>query len=209
MPTHDTAWISALMLAPAKIGGVSVRPFSAWHAHAMQITGMRFALDANGRGPTPGELANAIAICRSRWSMRQIGVPAAPGWLIVWLKARWALVDWRKDALALLRHASRYRQAPEMDAPPKGVKFAEMGAPPHFSRAVDLIEKLPGISLEQAMNMPYVQLNCIRATLADLRGVRVCSWAALDGEKGQDLAAGLQKAEEAIKRAGLGSGRAA
>lgn len=199
--TIDTAWRNALLMAPGRVAGVQLLPLSAWHMHAMQITDMRFDFDRYGRGPTPGELANCIAICRSRWTLGTIGVAAAPGWLIIWLKARWVFVDWQRDAVAFLTHCQRYRQSPMMETPKKGVTFTDLGAPPYLARAIDLSTKLPSITLEQAMNMPFVWLNCLRATLTDLRGVLACAWNRTEGPSGQEIAEGLQAAEEAVKKA--------
>jgi hypothetical protein len=207
--TTDTAWRDALLMAPGRVGGVQLLPLSAWHLHAMQITGMRFEFDRDGRGPTPGELANAIAICRSRWKIETVGVKEAPAWLIVWLKCRWVFVDWQLDAVAFLTHCARYRQCPVMEAPKKGASFTELGAPPYLARAVDLASKIPSMTLAEALNMPVVWLNCLRMTLLDLGGGLACAWNRTEGPSGQDIAAGLQAAEEAVKKAALAAQGAA
>jgi len=199
--TTDTAWRDALLMAPGRVAGVQLLPLSAWHLHAMQITGMRFDFDCDGRGPTPGELANAIAICRSRWTVGKIGVASAPAWLIIWLMCRWVFVEWQTDAIAFLTHCIRYRQSPAMEAPKKGVSFTELGAPPYLARAVDLATKIPSLTLEQTMNMPIVWLNCLRMTLTDMAGTLACAWNRTDGPAGQAIAAGLQSAQDAVEKA--------
>jgi hypothetical protein len=88
-----------------------------------------------------------------------------------------------------------------MEAPKKGVSFCDIGAPPYLAKAVDLATKLPSVTLEQTMNMPYVWLNCLRATLTELRGVLACAWNRTDGPAGQAIAAGLQAAQDAVEKA--------
>lgn len=209
MDKADTAWRVAVLMAPGRVGGVRLRPLSAWHLHAMQMTDTRFEFDSEMRGPTPGELSNAIAICRSRWTLRTVGVQSAGWWLIVWLFVRWAFIDWRKDAMALLIHVRRYRQTPQMENPPAGAKFAQIGAPPYLTRAIDVAMHLPSVSLEDAMNAPLVWLSCIRATMADVNGAATCAWAGVDGASGKAIEEGLQKAREAIERARIAAQEAA
>jgi hypothetical protein len=201
MAETDTAWRDALLLAPGKVAGVQLLPLTAWHCHAMQMIGVRFGFDSEGRGPAPGELASAIAICRSRWTPDMVGIPAAGWWLVLRLRCRWACVDWRRDAMAMLLHVARYSRQPESESDAKHSTTREIGAPPYFSMAVDLVRKLPGVTIAEALNMPVLLLSCLRAAVAEREGLITCAWNRTEGPTGDQIAAGLELARQAIERA--------
>jgi hypothetical protein len=200
----DTTWRDALLLAAPRIAGVPVRPLSAWHCHVAQQMEVRLGLCEDGRGPTPGDIAHAIAICRSRYSPDVAGVPAAGWWLRrVYLPIRWLTGSWRVDAMAMVNYVEAYRRYPatvkrtQRDTTP-------LGAPPYFAVAVDVAARLPSLSLAEALNMPLIALYCLRAALLELDGGPACSWHGVDDPG--DVQAALAAAQAAIARYNAGKG---
>ena len=197
MATEDTTWRDALILDAPRIAGVRVRPLSAWHCHVAQLFGVRLGVCDDGNGPTPGDIANAIAICRSQYRPGSVGVPVAGRWLRLRLRVRWIFRSWRRDAFDLIRYVNAYRRYPEI------IRKAEkestpLGCPPYFANAVDVAARLPSIPLADCLNMPLLQLYCIRATLNELDGGPACGWRTVgDADAIQD---GLAQAKAAIDR---------
>ena len=197
MGNEDTTWRDALILDAPRIAGHRVRPLSAWHCHVAQLFGVRLGVCDDGNGPTPGDIGNAIAICRSEYRPGRAGVPVAGRWLRTCLRARWLAVSWRRDAFDLIRYVNAYRRYPDI------VRKADkdstpLGCPPYWANALDVAARLPSITLADALNMPLLQLYCIRATLNELNGGPACGWrTAGDAD---EIKAGLAAAQAAIDR---------
>jgi hypothetical protein len=174
---QDTAWRDALTLTPGSIAGVPVRPLSAWHMHAMTMLGVKWWIDANSRGPRASDVLMAIPILRSRWGFRSEGIPCPSRWLKAWLIIRRLFIPWQADAKALVRFVARYNRHPEIEPENKEDKDStSFGCPPYFAIAVDLAQRIPSVSLVDALNMPICHLHHIRATALELAGVVKCSW---------------------------------
>jgi hypothetical protein len=191
----DTTWRDALILDSPRIAGIRVRPLSAWHCHVAQLFDIRLGFCEDGRGPTPGDIANAITICRSVYRPGRAGVPVAGGLLRRYLMVRWLFRSWRKDALDLCRHVDAYRRYPEVTRQ-SGKEGSPLGAPPFYAVAVDVASRVPSVTLTEALNMPLISLYCLRATLLELDGGASCAWrTAADPD---DVQAALAAAQEAI-----------
>lgn len=198
MANGDTTWRDALILDAPRIAGVGVRPLSAWHCHVAQLLGVRLGVE-DGRGPTPGDIANAIVICRSRYNPRAVGVPVA-GWLLrKYLFIRWCFKSWRNDAFDLCGYVASYRRYPETVAS-EGKDSKPLGAPPYFAVAVDVASRLPSVTLADALNMPLLRLYCLRAVLLELGGASACAWRTSDRPEQDEIAEAFKRAQEAIER---------
>ena len=197
MAAGDTTWRDALILDAPRIAGIPVRPLSAWHCHVAQLFEVRLGLCEDGRGPTPGDVANAIAICRSRYRQDRPGVPVAGRVLRYWLRLRWCFVDWRRDAMALCAYVAAYRRYPDVRRDGKQ-GTTPLGAPPYWTVAVDVAHRLPSMGLADCLNMPLLSLYALRATLVELDGGPACAWrTAVDPD---EIGAALKSAQEAIDR---------
>lgn len=201
MEPRDTSWHDALVVTPGRVAGVRLLPLSAWHLHAMQMFGVRCEW-TNGRGPTPGDVAAAVAICRTRWSMERPGVPMPSWWLRARLGARWRVVDWRRDALALINHVRAYKQHPDVQvaASGSGSPGRAYGCPPYLGMAVDLCQRVPSVTFAEAMNMPMGWLALLRATACDVSGYAECAWNLTQGPRSEEVNAGIAIARAAIER---------
>lgn len=196
MSNTDTTWRDALILDAPSIAGIRVRPLSAWHCHVAQMLDLRLGM-VDGRGPTPGDLANLISLCRSQYRPGRVGVPVAGRWLRAYLMARWAFVSWRRDGFMFCNYVDAYRRYPEIRR--TGDKDSNpLGCPPYFANAVDVAARLPSLTLADCLNMPLLNLYCIRATLNELNGGASCAW----GTAGEDdaIKAALAQAQAAIDR---------
>lgn len=203
MPSGDTTWRDALLLDAPRIAGYQVLPLSAWHCHVAQLLDVRMGECDDGRGPTPGDVANAIAICRSIYRPGRSGVPVAGRWIRFCLRLRWWVVDWRRDAGMFCRYVEAYRRYPEVTRK-SDKEGSPMGAPPYYAVAVDVASRMPSVTLTEALNMPLGSLYCLRATLLELDGGSACAW----GTKGDpdDVQAALAAAQQAIARFNEGKG---
>jgi hypothetical protein len=199
---RDTAWRDALILAPGRVAGFRVRPLSAWHMHALQMAENPCADVWSDRGPTPGDLCDAIAICRSRARRIPRLIVAGRGLrAALWL--RWQFVDWRRDARATQLHLGAYTRRPEIvplkdrDGNPLG---RPMGCPPWWAIAVDVASQMPAYSLRDCLNMPLCLLQTIRLALHELQGGARCAWGEQPDTRPDEIAEGLRRAQEAIDR---------
>ena len=147
----------------------------------------------DGRGPTPADVANSIAIFRSRYSDRA-GRPVAGKMLRSDLRVRWIFVDWRRDAWGIVRHVEAYRRYPQVIRTEKN-SGAMLGSPPYFAVAVDVASQMT-IPVSAAFDMPLIRLYCIRAALTELAGGPVCAWRR--ETKSDEIADGLKLAQAAI-----------
>ena len=198
MASGDTTWRDALILDAPRIAGIRVRPLSAWHCHVAQMMDIRLGFCDDGRGPTPGDIANCIVLCRSIYRPGRTGVPVAGWWLRrVYLPIRWAIRSWRRDAFDLCRYVDAYRRYPEV-ARHSGKDSSPLGAPPYYAVAVDVAARMPSLTLSEALNMPLLDLYCLRATLIELDGGTSCAWRS--DVSPDDVENGLKSAEEAIAR---------
>ena len=198
MPQADTIWRDALLVDAGRIAGVRVRPLSAWHCHVAQMLGVRLGISEAGRGPTPGDIAQAVAICRSRYRPGRAGAPCAGWWLLrVWLPIRWLFRDWRKDASDLLQYWETYQRRPEV-VRKAGQEGVPLGAPPFFAMALNVSILIPSVPLEEALNMPLSTLFLMRATAVELSGGPACAWASTDSI--DDVKKALATAQAAIDR---------
>lgn len=204
---RDTAWRDALILVPGRVAGFRLRPLSAWHMHALQMTDNPCADVWADRGPTPGDLCDAIAVCRSR-----PGVLLAAGRMMriaLWL--RWQFKDWRMDALAMRRHINAFNRRPEVVQTKDGGQ--PLGCPPYFAIALDVAMLVPSITLCAALDLPICQLQTIRTAANELTGGARCAWgsgAAIDSEGILDALRTAQAAIDrhaAAEKAGAADGR--
>lgn len=202
----DTTWRDVLLVVPGRLAGVRVRPFCAWHGHAMMMLGIDLLPRQDGdtwAPPDPSTLAQAIAILRCRFAMSRPGVPVVSRWLAAWLRLRWRFVDYREDALAILRWIRRYDAQPDISAKSTGGTSAGggCGSPPYMLVAVAMCERFR-IGIEEALNMPINWCHVVTATMLDLQGVVTCSWKDTDGPQGQAILKAFATAQEAIAKAG-------
>lgn len=198
MPSGDTTWRDALLLDAPCIAGLQVRPLSAWHCHVAQLLGVWLGECDDGRGPTPGSVAQAIVICRSVYRPGAAGIPV-PGWWLrrVYLPVRWCFVDWREDASHLVRYVAAYRRYPEIVRQEERASVP-LGCPPYFANAVDVATRLPSMSLADALNMPLLSLYCLRAALSELSGGLACAWGTVASE--EEIKTAFAVAQAAIDR---------
>lgn len=186
------------MVDAGRIAGVRVLPLSAWHCHVAQMLGVRMGRSEDGRGPAPWDIAQAIAICRSRYRPGTAGAPCAGWWLLrVWLPLRWIFVDWRKDARALVQYWDAYQRRPEV-VRKAGQQGTPLGAPPFFCMALDVSMLIPSVALQEAFNMPMAQLYLLRTVAVELSGGPSCAWS--KAESADEIVTALSQAQAAIDR---------
>jgi hypothetical protein len=145
------------------------------------------------RGPTPGDLCDAIAVCRSR-----PGPLLAAGRMMriaLWL--RWQFKDWRVDAVAMRRHIGAFNRRPEVVAKDGG---QPLGCPPYFAIALDVAMLVPSITLGAALDLPICQLQAIRTAANELQGGARCAWGAGPAVDSGAIDDVLRTAQAAIDR---------
>ncbi|MFA6063957.1 MAG: hypothetical protein WC736_15320 [Gallionella sp.] len=208
MASGDTTWRDALLLAAPRIAGLRVRPLTAWHCHVAQMIDLR--LDwSDDVGPTPGDIAQAIAICRTRYTPEYSGIPVASWWLTrVYLPIRWLFRDWRRDGLSFVRYVEAYRRYPQIVRTPEKAGDP-LGCPQFYAMAVDVASRLPSMPLAEALNMPLIALYCLRASILELNGGPACAWRT--SEHPDEISEALKQAQAAIDRfkaaKGAGNGK--
>ena len=159
----------ALFATPPKLGGVQLRPFSAYHAQALMELDSPFI--TGKEEPTAGETATALIICSS---LRADGLAPVERALRSWRERlrwnlRWLRYDLDETANALSDYIVSSSESPRIWENTEEAGSVTGADWPFYIVSI-CAQNMHGIAYDDLWDMPLSELICHKAIIGETNG---------------------------------------